>query len=143
VVSWLECLPDSTDGRCALAPEPLEFVVRLQAARSDRASHACGVSLRPGNGALGHFITIFSDCIEEGADRLLVDDAVVFAYTLVHEIGHLLLPAGHAPAGIMRARPDALDWQRAAEGSLGFTPREVRLLRAAVRARAQLMTHAR
>ena len=132
---WTRCDAISTNSRCHAAPEPNEFVVRFQARRIDAASHACGVSLRPSR-ATGHYITLFLDCIREGSDTFAVAEPIIAAYAIAHEIGHLLLPAAdHAPSGIMRARPDRFDWERAKRGALGFRPAERQQMQEALRRR--------
>jgi hypothetical protein len=131
---WVICTLEDADARCAAAPHPADFVVRIVPTRPDPASHGCGVALRPRN-STGQFITLFSDCVREGAEQFYVDEAVVLAYTIVHEVGHLLLREGHSFSGIMRARPDALDWQRASRTQLQFTPDEMPLLRSALQDR--------
>lgn len=43
-------------------------------------------------------------------------------YTMAHELGHILLgPNAHANAGIMRGTLVTEDWEKAAQGTLGFT----------------------
>ena len=118
-MTWIHCGEEATHRRCHDAAAANEFIVRIQPTRLDAASHGCGVSLKP-EVAPGHYITLFLDCVRAGAKAFGVPEPVVAAYVIAHEIGHLLLPAGHAPAGIMRARPDRFDWQRAARGGLRF-----------------------
>jgi hypothetical protein len=128
--AWLDCRSPA-EGRCGQGPRPNEFVVRLRRKRPDLASHGCGVSLRP-HDLPGHYVTVFLDCIRGAADRLGIREAVIGAHTIAHEIGHLLLPVGHTPSGIMRARPDRLDWVRATRGSLVFGRREAHQMRLAL-----------
>lgn len=92
------------------------------------------MSLRP-HSAPGHYITLFLGCVREGAEAFSVSPSVVLAYVIAHEIGHLLLPIGHSSAGIMRARPDQLDWKRAARGALEFHPGDRERMRAALQHR--------
>jgi hypothetical protein len=89
------------------------------------------------DGTRGSFITVYADCVRDGADRLHVDEATILSVTFAHEIGHLLLPRGHAFSGIMCGWPSALDWQRAERGGLLFNLRQIPLLRAAALARQQ------
>ena len=56
---------------------------------------------------------------------LLRDPALVLGTVAAHEVGHVLLRRqGHSTEGLMRAswKPD--DWERAASGSLLFSPPE-------------------
>ena len=132
-VSWVDCVSE-VNSMCDRAPAGAEFVIRLRRQRTDRASHGCGVSLRP-HAAPGHYITLFVDCIRAASDTLGTPESVLGAYTIAHEIGHLLLPVGHASRGIMRARPDRLDWARAERGGLRFQPSEVQQIRSALQRR--------
>ena len=126
---WVDCGRSALPS-CAATPAPGQFLLRIIPNRLDRSSHGCGVSLRPPGRPAGHLITIYADCIRKGSDELRIAEPVVLAYTIVHEIGHLLLPEGHSFTGIMRARPDHFDWQRAARSALTFTDDEVRQIRA-------------
>jgi hypothetical protein len=44
------------------------------------------------------------------------------AYLMVHELGHILLgPHAHSIVGMMRGTLLQEDWEKAAQGTLGFT----------------------
>ena len=50
---------------------------------------------------------------------------VLLAYTMAHEIGHVLLQSSvHAPAGIMQAQWNAGTWRLASFGMMTFLPEE-------------------
>ena len=136
LMDWIDCPSSAVDPVCGRAPSANEFVVRIRRRRVDPESHGCGVSLRP-TLATGHYITVFLDCIRDGADVFMLAEPVIAGYTVAHEIGHLLLPtSGHATSGIMRARPDRFDWQRAARGALRFRPAERQQIQDALRRRS-------
>jgi hypothetical protein len=59
-----------------------------------------------------------------------IDNVTVLAHAMAHEIGHLLLPYGHAATGLMRAEWDAKDLRLAVHGRLNFTTQEAELIRA-------------
>ena len=59
-----------------------------------------------------------------------VDDVVVLAHAMAHEIGHLLLPYGHSATGLMRANWDDADLRRAVHRQLNFTARQAESIRA-------------
>jgi hypothetical protein len=125
-VLWINCIGEAVaDPLCAREPAPGEFVVRIRAERDDPRAQGCGVSLRPVAGP-GHYATVFDDCITAAADDLGIAEAVVGGHIIAHEIGHLLLPVGHAPRGLMRANLDRSDWARALSGELRFTEAEGR-----------------
>lgn len=49
-------------------------------------------------------------------------DSTRLGYIMAHELGHILLgPNAHAIVGIMRATLLPEDWEKAAQGTLGFT----------------------
>ena len=49
-------------------------------------------------------------------------DSTRLGYVMAHELGHMLLgPNAHAIAGIMRGTLLPGDWEKAAQGTLGFT----------------------
>ena len=54
---------------------------------------------------------------------------VVLAHAMAHEIGHLLLPYGHSPTGLMRADWNAKDLDLALDGRLNFTSAQAELIR--------------
>jgi hypothetical protein len=54
-------------------------------------------------------------------DRVKALPVEMLGYVIAHELGHLLLPAGHSPQGLMRASWDMADLQRAQTGWLLFT----------------------
>jgi len=54
--------------------------------------------------------------------RSTTSEATRLGYVMAHELGHILLgPNAHAIAGIMRATLLPADWEKAAQGTLGFT----------------------
>ena len=59
-----------------------------------------------GEGLRGHLAWVFFDQIETHAEQHHVHISRLCALVLAHEIGHLLLPAGHSERGLMRATWD-------------------------------------
>ncbi len=138
---WLDC-PIAKAQQLPACNQPLrptEMVLRIlpgsKTARAalDRAS--CGYALRPTNGGPGILITLFYDCVEKIAKTHQMLRGLVLGHTAAHEIGHMLLPPGHTSRGIMRARLRKTDWERAAKGTLIFTPQQSEQLSAGLRAR--------
>jgi hypothetical protein len=128
---WTDCSSLAPPPACDRPPARDEFVVRIVRALPPKAE-ACGVSVRPPGALRGQLITIFADCVRQAAHRVRVAEPIVLAYTLLHELGHLLLTQGHSRAGIMRARLVPADWTRASLGTLGFMPQQATDLRAAL-----------
>ena len=81
----------------------------------------------------GRVAYVFYDRVERIAETYLdksrgcaecdVEIVIVLAHVMAHEIGHLLLPYGHSPTGLMRANWDAADLNRALYRQLNFTHR--------------------
>jgi hypothetical protein len=62
--------------------------------------------------------------------------AVILAYAIAHEFGHVLLPApAHASAGLMKAEWSDDDIRHLATDDRIFTPDQIALIRAAIEAR--------
>jgi hypothetical protein len=139
-LAWVHCLGSATDAVCGRPALSNEFIVRIgvrpddPARTTDSQSLRCGESHRP-DGPPGHYVTVYHDCISAMSGRLEVAEAVLAVHVIAHEIGHLLLPVGHAAAGIMRERFDRSDMELAVKGRLGFTRTEQRQLLAALRQR--------
>lgn len=107
----LNILPQSLAKRWALCASMLGFAILS----SDGEGRAGGVSYDAVE-ALG----------EWEASRVQLLGAV-----MAHEVGHLLLRSkDHSPAGLMRARWDSKDLERAAKGDLLFVPQQAALIRA-------------
>ena len=49
---------------------------------------------------------VFFDQVEAHAERHHVEISRLCGFVIAHEIGHLLLPAGHSERGVMRATWD-------------------------------------
>lgn len=138
---WLDCpiAKVQQNPACSLPLRPTELILRIlpgsKASRAalDRAS--CGYALRPTNGGTGTLITLFYDCVEKTAKTQRMARGLVLGHTAAHEIGHMLLPRGHSAQGIMRARLRKADWERAAKGTLLFTPQQSEQLSTGLRAR--------
>ena len=79
----------------------------------------------------GRITYVFYDRVEQIARTYLntsprrgtydIDNVTVLAHAMAHEIGHLLLPYGHSPTGLMRAGWDEQDLRLAVRGRLIFT----------------------
>ena len=96
-----------------------------------------GVAIRHGEDTGSGFITLYYDRVEELAERLMMSRGLVLGHAVAHEVGHLLLPPGsHSQHGIMRAKLSGEDWQRAAKGTLLFTPQQSETILAGVLVRS-------
>ena len=111
-LAWREGFAYAAERHGALNPEPedpLTLVVTLQPAS---AAARFGVRSVCGGIALGANVTVF-------VRRF---DATWLGYIMAHELGHILLgPNAHAVIGIMRGILLPEDWEKAEQGTLGFT----------------------
>jgi hypothetical protein len=64
---------------------------------------------------------------EPGTDDMY--NVILLAHAMAHEVGHLLLPYGHSPTGLMRAEWDAKDMRLAMDRRLNFTSEQAELIR--------------
>ena len=73
---------------------------------------------------------IFYRRIESQAASVGMDPYILLAYTIAHEIGHVLLRSSlHARFGIMQAHPGAQDWRAALFGRMAFLPEQAEQMR--------------
>jgi hypothetical protein len=117
------------------APEPAgNFVIRLLIRpRAVNASKPLmGIAIGDADEISGSAF-VFYDRVIRTALEQRQDVARILAYTMAHEMGHILLPfPAHSPLGIMRAAWDTGDLRLIASGSLAFTAEQ----QAAIRVKA-------
>ena len=112
---------------------PQDFVLRI--VRTSKAGHAnlahstlAFTLLEDGNGA---YATVLYEPLAELAAHYHAPASQLLGHAVAHEIGHLFLGANsHSPHGLMRARWDENDVQRAVERNLLFTRQQAELIRA-------------
>jgi len=76
-------------------------------------------------------VFVYTDSILQVAHEREQDVAGILAYTIGHEIGHLLLaPPAHSESGLMRANWNAEDLWHIANGSLHFTAEQATAIHA-------------
>jgi hypothetical protein len=87
-----------------------------------------GAAVRTANDT--RIVYVFYQRVRVEAERFGVSTALVLACAMAHELGHLLMPGrGHSPTGLMRARWNRDDFQRANQGGLHFSRDQVALIR--------------
>jgi hypothetical protein len=74
-------------------------------------------------------VYLFCEMIEAAARDRRVPLQDVLGVVITHEIGHLLIAAGHSQTGIMRSQLGEGEWRKASQGMLGFTPRQAEIIR--------------
>jgi hypothetical protein len=77
----------------------------------------------------GTLVYILYNRVEQVATDAHVDVALLLGATIAHEIGHLLLPGGHSPNGLMRADWNKDDLREAMKGRLLFTGNQAAQIR--------------
>ena len=111
-VVWREGFAYAAERRNVLNPppeDPATLIVKLQP-ESEAARYGVGSVC----GGIG---------FESGAIIFVRRfDAIWLGYIMAHELGHILLgPNAHSIVGIMRGTLRNEDWEKAAQGTLGFT----------------------
>jgi hypothetical protein len=109
---WRDGFAYAAERRVALNPapeDPTTLVIKLQP-----ESEAVRYGVKSVCGGIG---------FESGAIIFVRSfDSTRLAYVIAHELGHMLLgPNAHAIVGIMRGTLLPGDWEKAAQGTLGFT----------------------
>ena len=119
-VVWREGFAYAAQRRNVLNPppeDPATLIVKLQP-----ESEAARYGVHSVCGGLG---------FESGAIIFVRRfDAIWLGYIMAHELGHILLgPNAHSIVGIMRGTLRNEDWEKAAQGTLGFTRRQNQQIR--------------
>ena len=103
-----------------------------------RSKTAMGSTPRGEGNTQGRVTYISYDRVEDftrvfQARSVRTNNVDTLAYTIAHEIGHLLLPLeAHSPTGIMRCSWEVVDFTRMVTGELSFAPGWVELFKGAV-----------
>ncbi len=137
--AWQSCDPglDPSTDDCVGPAGPSDVSIRI-ADREPRTENrgvdvqgGCAIPLKVW-GASG-IVYVYSDRVRRVSLEGGVPPALVLGTIMAHEIGHLLLPGGHTPRGLMRALMTRREWMLAEQGRLGFTPVQAELLKASGR----------
>jgi len=105
---WRECRTpayQTADDGCDDLLARNEIIVRVvRGPRVSGASAPLGDSLieKPAGG--GVFATVYADRVLSAGSRTGVDPAILLGRAIAHEVGHLLIGAGHSTRGLMRAK---------------------------------------
>jgi hypothetical protein len=117
----------------------LNFVEEIQSLSPKMKGITLGLTLGVDGGGLGdkaHFAYISNRRAQDVARECAASPGMILGLAAAHEIGHLLMSSGdHSRSGIMRARWDANDLERAARGDLQFSDDQVMRINAGVLAR--------
>jgi len=125
-VSWMQCWsPDrsaQTPVTCNQPLRPGEVILKIGPAHDGSSPNyqaSLGYSFIDVRTGTGSVAMVYTDRVRELSRRAAVNDVRLLAHAMAHEIGHLLLGANHASAGLMRAvwsqaelrRNVAADWR--------------------------------
>jgi hypothetical protein len=129
----VEIVWDQTVHTTAIEDPPVRplFVMIVPAKMSNAMavnSTAMGVAVTSSK-TRGRLVYIFYDRVEDVASLEKADTARVLGHAMAHEIGHLLLPAGHTPTGLMRGDWNREDFRELVRGRLLFTVDQAELIR--------------
>lgn len=136
---WLNCpmVESGEDLNCSPAAGPSGFWVRIVAdAPRDRSRTALGWATLDGSSGSGDLVTVSYAMVSAIAEASRVDVSEILGAAMAHEIGHLLLGAGHSPDGVMAAVWDDGHFRRLATGRLDFTSEQAARMRSAIAGRA-------
>jgi hypothetical protein len=134
-LAWRNCTispADFTDSKCSFAGQSAALFVRIVSNHllPDESSDAMGISL--GNLSTVHIERVAKFARETNAPF----ESLVLGLVFAHELGHLLLPPGHSPVGVMKSPWNHHDMQIAHVGTLTFTSEQAQIMRANVEARS-------
>lgn len=95
-----------------------------------------GLTFQGTAGQPGKVANVFYHRVEELAKSMTCSTGEILGHAAAHELGHLLLGnLDHPATGLMKARLEHEDLQRAAKGDLLFTKEEAALIRRAISGR--------
>jgi hypothetical protein len=137
--TWQNCDPalDSSTDDCVGPAGPSDVSIRIveREPRTDNpgadVQGGCAIALKIW--AASGIVYVYSDRVRRVSHEGGIPPALVLGTIMAHEIGHLLLPGGHTPRGLMRALMTRREWMLAEQGRLGFTPVQSALLKASGR----------
>jgi hypothetical protein len=113
---------------CRDAPGPLALVLHILppgVTRRQTDPGSAGFAVPPEDGGFGAFAGVFPDRVGELVTS--INAAAVLGNVVAHELGHLLLGTGqHSAGGIMKGEWRYKQSTLAAQGLLGFDPRQRR-----------------
>jgi hypothetical protein len=122
-----------TPAECAGAADPQFLRVQL-IAHAPAALPAPAIALSLPCARAGIQVIIYTDRVAKVSEANAPTFGRVLAYTMAHELGHVLLhSAEHEDGGLMKALWSKSDWQRAAVSIVSFSPAQSRQIMGALR----------
>jgi hypothetical protein len=133
-LNWRDGFAYAAERHQALNPppeDPATLVIKLQP-----ESEAVRYGVRSVCGGIG-FESGAIVFVRSFDQRSATNEATRLGYVMAHELGHMLLGLNaHAIVGIMRGTLLPEDWEKAAQGTLGFTHSQNQQIRTWIRQRS-------
>src|SRR6266849_1519246 len=133
---WLEGFAYAAERRKAEIPaqeDPATLVVKLQP-----ASEAARYGVRSACEGIGFESGAIVFVRSRNPRSTATADATHLGYIIAHELGHILLgPDAHSIVGIMRGTLLQQDWEKAAQGTLGFARSQQKQIRTRIAERSR------
>jgi hypothetical protein len=107
------------------------IVIERSATKADPEAFDAGrvLGLAPRNGDTpGRVAYVFYDAVMNAARRHDLPPGSLMGYAMAHELGHLLLPAGHGASGVMGNDWEKRVWIQIRAGVLAMGDREAALI---------------
>jgi hypothetical protein len=128
---------------CKVSASPTEpwFVIRLRTGKRGQTAgpfspDVMGEAFVVKRGE-GYMADAYLDAIQDLAERHGGDAGVLLGFVMAHELGHLLLGPGHAPAGVMRAAWGGKELKAMRQRWLKFDKEGAARVRSELQARAK------
>ncbi|HMK29570.1 MAG TPA: hypothetical protein VK473_07800 [Terriglobales bacterium] len=125
---WVDCLAagETFQQDCRKTPGPTRLVVTIVPRWPGPFADSDTLGLAAQNeGGAGAYCYVFAEKLQDLVRESRIDSSVLLGHAIAHELGHLLEGShSHAAEGIMAARWDAVQINKASRGALRFTPRD-------------------
>jgi hypothetical protein len=124
-VVWVGCEPSDGGKREDWRPP---FTIRLLADGGPK--YPGGLSLAAmgrayvGPSGAGYLADVYKPALKSLAERTRTEEGQLLGYTIVHELGHLLIGPGHRPGGIMSASWGDKETFKIGKNWLVFDPKD-------------------
>lgn len=137
-ILWTLCVPAGrSETGCSAPLRDTERIVRVletSPAWPQREGVSIGASVIDRQSQSGVLGTVYADRVSWMASRAAINPAVLLGRAIAHEMGHLLLGARHASAGIMRRSWTLQELRRSRLSDWQFTKEQIAVLAASATA---------
>ncbi len=146
-LEWLDCFPLANGDRhpvCQQPAGPADVLLRISNSSKtgrDRLGPDLFGFAAPSRQTDPTYVTILYDRIQ-AMKSMREEQTLLLGVIMAHEIGHVLLGAGHSRDGIMRANANDSQLMKASRGQLLFTPDQAERVRTQTLVRNELVQEA-